>query len=485
MSCSVLHHVEVCVKDEKIVNLLCRGFGFAPFAYRLTPGASKLALRSGDSIFVAVKRRKLDPNNCESISHGLLVDKDDEGHNNEDDECPPDEGGEHWTVFCCEGESGHAVDSVFNVALVVKDVDAVTQRVRSRGGQVLREPTDLPARSRSRGRGSRRKGESGHVRYSIVRSCCGNVVHTLIDKSNYGGFFLPGFEPIGHHQGAKKPNSVLDRVISDFTRPNSLSSSSSSSAEYTNLWNLENQSINQSSSLPLSTHIDHVTYVCEIGQSKELLAWYEFCFGMKRFLTNRKESEEEGFVLSDNIGLRLKVMEYWKCAETGLASPQEGNEDDSSLKLVIAEPLPEVSNSHVDKFLKSHGGPGVQHIGLHTPTMVTTVDFMARNGVVFRKAPPTYYEEGIKLDEIIAAGHSDELKLFQDLGILLDTEADVFTEEELDKDKKSYLLQVFTGPVFDEDTFFLEVIQRRGARGFGAGNITALARSIMLHNQRQ
>ncbi len=41
-----------------------------------------------------------------------------------------------------------------------------------------------------------------------------------------------------------------------------------------------------------------------------------------------------------------------------------------------------------------------------------------------------------------------------------------------------YLLQIFTLPIFKEETFFLEVVQRQGARGFGAGNVTALARSI-------
>lgn len=41
-----------------------------------------------------------------------------------------------------------------------------------------------------------------------------------------------------------------------------------------------------------------------------------------------------------------------------------------------------------------------------------------------------------------------------------------------------FLLQIFTLPLFDEETFFLEVVQRQGARGFGAGNVTALARSI-------
>lgn len=41
-----------------------------------------------------------------------------------------------------------------------------------------------------------------------------------------------------------------------------------------------------------------------------------------------------------------------------------------------------------------------------------------------------------------------------------------------------FLLQIFTLPLFQEETFFLELIQRKGARGFGAGNVTALARSI-------
>lgn len=45
-----------------------------------------------------------------------------------------------------------------------------------------------------------------------------------------------------------------------------------------------------------------------------------------------------------------------------------------------------------------------------------------------------------------------------------------------------YLLQIFTTPLFKEETFFMEVMQRKGARGFGAGNVTALARSIEEEN---
>lgn len=48
-----------------------------------------------------------------------------------------------------------------------------------------------------------------------------------------------------------------------------------------------------------------------------------------------------------------------------------------------------------------------------------------------------------------------------------------------------YLLQVFTKPIFAEDTFFLELIERRGATGFGEGNIKALWRSVQAHMENE
>ena len=47
---------------------------------------------------------------------------------------------------------------------------------------------------------------------------------------------------------------------------------------------------------------------------------------------------------------------------------------------------------------------------------------------------------------------------------------------------KKFLLQIFSKPIFSADTFFMEVIQRRGAKGFGSGNIKALALSIVIEN---
>lgn len=46
-------------------------------------------------------------------------------------------------------------------------------------------------------------------------------------------------------------------------------------------------------------------------------------------------------------------------------------------------------------------------------------------------------------------------------------------------------MQVFTKPIFGEGTFFLEFLQRHGANGFGAGNISALWRAVKLYMESQ
>ena len=48
-----------------------------------------------------------------------------------------------------------------------------------------------------------------------------------------------------------------------------------------------------------------------------------------------------------------------------------------------------------------------------------------------------------------------------------------------------YLLQVFTKPIFAEETFFLELIERQGASGFGEGNIRALWRSVQSYMEKE
>lgn len=61
---------------------------------------------------------------------------------------------------------------------------------------------------------------------------------------------------------------------------------------------------------------------------------------------------------------------------------------------------------------------------------------------------------------------AEDLDLIQKLGILVDY------------DDKGYLLQLFTKPVEDRPTLFIEIIQRRNHSGFGVGNFKSLFEAI-------
>ena len=54
-----------------------------------------------------------------------------------------------------------------------------------------------------------------------------------------------------------------------------------------------------------------------------------------------------------------------------------------------------------------------------------------------------------------------------------------------DNDEKGYLLQIFTKPLEDRPTFFIEVIQRRNHQGFGAGNFKALFTAIEIEKNKR
>jgi len=67
----------------------------------------------------------------------------------------------------------------------------------------------------------------------------------------------------------------------------------------------------------------------------------------------------------------------------------------------------------------------------------------------------------------------EDLKTVHDLGILVD------------RDDEGYLLQIFTKPIQDRPTMFIEVIQRHGAKGFGKGNFKALFESIEAEQEKR
>jgi 4-hydroxyphenylpyruvate dioxygenase len=114
------------------------------------------------------------------------------------------------------------------------------------------------------------------------------------------------------------------------------------------------------------------------------------------------------------------------------------------------------------EYVDFYEGAGVQHIALLSGDIIETVKKLKDRGLEFLKVPTTYYEE---LESRV--GTIDEpIEKLEELGILVD------------RDDEGYLLQIFTKPVVDRPTLFFEIIQRKGARGFGKGNFKALFEAI-------
>jgi 4-hydroxyphenylpyruvate dioxygenase len=187
--------------------------------------------------------------------------------------------------------------------------------------------------------------------------------------------------------------------------------------------------------------IDHVVGNVELGKMNEWVAFYEKVMGFTQMIhfDDRQISTEYSALMS-------KVM-------------QNGS---GRIKLPINEPAPGRKKSQIEEYLDFYRSPGVQHLALITDDIVATVRNLTERGIEFLRTPMNYYEH--VLDRV---GHIDEdLRQLAELGILVD------------HDDEGYLLQIFSRPVVTRPTVFFEVIQRKGARGFGEGNFKALFEAL-------
>ena len=188
-------------------------------------------------------------------------------------------------------------------------------------------------------------------------------------------------------------------------------------------------------------YVDHCVGNVELGKMNEWVKFYEDVLGFTNILTF-----DDKMINTEYSALMSKVM-------------SNGN---GRIKFPINEPAQGKKKSQIDEYLEFYDGPGVQHIALATDDIIQTVRDLKSRGVEFLRVPATYYESVPK-----RVGKIDEdLAPLQELGILVD------------RDDEGYLLQIFTRPVEDRPTVFYEIIQRKGAKSFGAGNFKALFEAI-------
>src|SRR5258708_3750577 len=273
-------------------------------------------------------------------------------------------------------------DGVRDIALWVDDArDAFTKAVE-RGARPVQEPVAV-------------RDDDGEIVIASFR-IYGETIHSLVERRNYRGPFMPGFRATQPHYAP--PGVGLQ-------------------------------------------YVDHCVGNVELGKMNYWVEFYSHVMGFRNLLTF-----DDKTISTEYSSLMSKVM-------------ANGND---RIKFPINEPAKGKRKSQIDEYLEYYQGPGVQHMALATDDIIKTVTMLRDRGVEFLSVPTTYYDElqgrlG-KIDEDVGS--------LAKLGILVD------------RDPDGYLLQIFTKPVEDRPTVFYEVIQRKGAKSFGAGNFKALFEAI-------
>jgi 4-hydroxyphenylpyruvate dioxygenase len=278
-------------------------------------------------------------------------------------------------------------DGVKIVALWVEDATKAWEETTKRGAKSFMEPTI-------------EDDENGQVVRSGIFTY-GETVHVFVERKNYNGLFLPGFQK---WESDYNPTPVGLKFI------------------------------------------DHMVGNVGWGEMNTWVKWYEDVMGFVNFL-----SFDDKQIHTEYSALMSKVM-------------SNGN---GRIKFPINEPAEGKKRSQIEEYLDFYEGSGVQHIAVATDDIIETVKQLRARGVEFLSAPPKAYYEAIpaRLGEHMSMMHEDISEL-EKLAILVDA------------DEEGYLLQIFTKPVEDRPTLFFEIIQRMGAKGFGAGNFKALFESI-------
>ncbi|HET7009925.1 MAG TPA: 4-hydroxyphenylpyruvate dioxygenase [Anaerolineales bacterium] len=194
--------------------------------------------------------------------------------------------------------------------------------------------------------------------------------------------------------------------------------------------------------------IDHVVGNVQLGKMDAWVRFYHEIMGFRQLI--HFDDQDIG---TEYSALMSKVM-------------QDGT---GRVKFPINEPAEGKRKSQIEEYLDYYYGPGVQHIAMASGDILETVGKLRQRGVEFLRVPDAYYD--IARERVGAIDEPfDELR---QLGILVD------------RDDEGYLLQVFSRPIQDRPTTFIEVIERHGSRGFGKGNFKALFEALEAEQARR
>jgi 4-hydroxyphenylpyruvate dioxygenase len=210
----------------------------------------------------------------------------------------------------------HHGDGVIAIALSVPDAAAAYEHAVAHGARGLTTPYEL-------------SDDHGRVRLASVATY-GETRHLFVERGEYGGTFLPGFE-----------GRDVDRAA-------------------------------VTGGDGLLVGIDHVVGNVELGHMNEWVSYYERVFGMTELIHFSDEA-----ISTEYSALMSKVV----------------TDGSGRIKFPINEPAQGKRKSQIEEYLDFYRGAGVQHVAVTTTDIVATVDELARRGVEFLPIPEAYYAD--------------------------------------------------------------------------------------------
>ena len=205
-------------------------------------------------------------------------------------------------------------DSVRDVALAVPDATNAYRQAVQRGARGIAEPHWV-------------EDEHGRVELAAIGTY-GDNIHTFVNRKEYSGVYLPGYQPVSENGGGPNPGVGL-------------------------------------------ISIDHVVGNVELGRMDEWVGFYERVLGFTQ-LTHFSDDD----ISTEYSALMSKVM----------------TDGEGKIKFPINEPAEGKRKSQIEEYLEFHGGPGVQHVALQTNDIVKTVANLREHGVLFITTPDSYYD---------------------------------------------------------------------------------------------
>ncbi|MFA1545164.1 4-hydroxyphenylpyruvate dioxygenase [Actinomadura chokoriensis] len=215
-------------------------------------------------------------------------------------------------------------DGVVDLAIEVPDVEHAYRHALANGAEGLEEPHVL-------------EDEHGKVTVAAI-AAYGETRHSLVDRSNYTGPYLPGF-------------AAADPIVQPREEPSPGETGRRSHGRYFQA-------------------IDHC-----VGNVERMDEWADFYHRVMGF-TDMAE------FVGDDIATEYSAL-MSKVVADGTRK----------VKFPLNEPAESRRKSQIDEYLEFYGGPGVQHIALATNDILASVDRMRAAGVEFLESPDSYYED--------------------------------------------------------------------------------------------